>query len=142
MSQPDEKTELITPKKLNNPMKDSKSYRDLHRELVFIQKRGVVLQNKPELQQVMEQRKYNLLREQEKAKQTKTDFEEVLKKKYQKLEQLSFSWTQVTWPHLSSLHDTFHPYPSTSASHMGAITRSNSSLSSWFGMVRKSSLLE
>ncbi|XP_043572698.1 protein FAM107B-like isoform X3 [Chiloscyllium plagiosum] len=87
MSQPDEKTELITPKKLNNPMKDSKSYRDLHRELIFIQKRGVVLQNKPELQQVMEQRKCNLPREQEKAKQTKTDFEEELKKRYQKLEQ-------------------------------------------------------
>ncbi|XP_043572697.1 protein FAM107B-like isoform X2 [Chiloscyllium plagiosum] len=91
MSQPDEKTELITPKKLNNPMKDSKSYRDLHRELIFIQKRGVVLQNKPELQQVMEQRKCNLPREQEKAKQTKTDFEEELKKRYQKLEQVSTS---------------------------------------------------
>ncbi|XP_078402757.1 protein FAM107B-like isoform X1 [Cetorhinus maximus] len=86
-TQLDGNTELIRPKKLNNPVKDSKSYRDLHRELVLIHKRGFVLQNKPELQQVMEQRKHDLLREQEKAEQPKTDFEEELKKRYQKLQQ-------------------------------------------------------
>ncbi|XP_067863864.1 protein FAM107B-like [Heptranchias perlo] len=87
MAQPDGTTELIRPRKLNNPVKDSKSYRDLHRELVLSHKRGFALQNKPELQRVMEQRKYDLLREQEKAQRPKTDFEQELKKRHQKLEQ-------------------------------------------------------
>ncbi|GCB65020.1 protein FAM107B-like [Scyliorhinus torazame] len=87
VTQPDGNTELIRPKKLNNPVKDSKSYLELHRELVLSHKRGFVLQNKPELERVMIQRKYDLLREQEKAEQPRTDFEEELKKRYQKLQQ-------------------------------------------------------
>ncbi|XP_062922538.1 protein FAM107B-like isoform X2 [Mobula hypostoma] len=87
VTQPDGKTELIRPQKLNNPVKDSKSYRALHRELVLSHKRGFALPRKPELQRVMEQRKYNLLREQEKAQRPKTDFEQELNKWHQKLEQ-------------------------------------------------------
>ncbi|XP_051891055.1 protein FAM107B-like [Pristis pectinata] len=87
ITQPDGNTELIRPRKLNNPVKDSKSYRALHRELVLSHKRGFALPNKPELQRVMEQRKYNLLREQEKAQRPKTDFEQELNKRHQKLEQ-------------------------------------------------------
>ncbi|XP_059806414.1 protein FAM107B-like isoform X2 [Hypanus sabinus] len=87
VTQGDGKTELIRPQKPNNPVKDSKSYRALHRELVLNHKRGFVLPRKPELQWVMEQRKYNLLREQEKAQRPKTDFERELHKWHQKLEQ-------------------------------------------------------
>ncbi|XP_072886315.1 protein FAM107B-like isoform X3 [Hemitrygon akajei] len=87
VTQGDGKTELIRPQKPNNPVKDSKSYSALHRELVLNHKRGFVLPRKPELQRVMEQRKYNLLREQEKAQRPKTDFERELHKWHQKLEQ-------------------------------------------------------
>ncbi|XP_078276506.1 protein FAM107B-like [Rhinoraja longicauda] len=87
VTQPDGNTELIRPRKLYNPVKDSKSYRALHCELVLSHKRGFALPNKPELQRVMEQRKYDLLREQEKAQRPKTDFEQELNKRHQKLEQ-------------------------------------------------------
>ncbi|XP_078053993.1 protein FAM107B-like [Mustelus asterias] len=86
VTQQDGNNELITPKKLINPVKDSKSYRDLHHELVLNHKRGFVLQNKPELQRVMEQRKFDLLRQQDKAEQPISDFEEELQKRYQKLQ--------------------------------------------------------
>lgn len=38
----------------------------------------------------MEQRKYDLLREQEKAQRPQTDFEQELNKRHQKLEQVHF----------------------------------------------------
>ncbi|XP_007892441.1 protein FAM107B [Callorhinchus milii] len=87
MAHSNDNTELIKPRKLNNPVKDSKNYQELHRELLLSQKRGSVLQNKPELQRVMEQRKYDLQKEREEAQRPKSDFEQELKKRHQILEQ-------------------------------------------------------
>ncbi|XP_016332244.1 uncharacterized protein LOC107680723 isoform X3 [Sinocyclocheilus anshuiensis] len=48
--------ELIRPKKLHNPVKASKSHRELQRELIITHKRGAVVEEKPELQRVLQQR--------------------------------------------------------------------------------------
>ncbi|CAG7632299.1 unnamed protein product [Allacma fusca] len=53
--------ELIVPKKLANPVKENTTRRELHRELMFNQKIGKsVLNQKSELQRVMESKKFNL----------------------------------------------------------------------------------
>ncbi|KAL2091421.1 hypothetical protein ACEWY4_013684 [Coilia grayii] len=60
--------DLIKPKKLVNPVKASRSHQELHRELLMNQKRGV--EPKPELQRVLEQRKWE-----QKIKQRKEEDE-------------------------------------------------------------------
>ncbi|XP_012933987.1 protein FAM107B isoform X3 [Heterocephalus glaber] len=86
----DDNPELIRPQKLVNPVKTSRNHQDLHRELLMNQKRGLAPQNKPELQKVMEKRKWDqvIKQKEEEAQKKKSDLEIELLKRQQKLEQL------------------------------------------------------
>ncbi|XP_051967906.1 protein FAM107B-like isoform X1 [Xyrauchen texanus] len=93
--QPDYMTEdddLIKPKKLVNPVKSSKSHQELHRELLMNHKRGICVENKPELQQVLEQRKREQMirqrKQEEEARRKISPLEQELLKRQQKLEEL------------------------------------------------------
>ncbi|XP_059393696.1 protein FAM107B isoform X1 [Carassius carassius] len=93
--QPDYMTEdddLIKPKKLINPVKASKSHQELHRELLMNHKRGTVVENKPELQRVLEQRKREQMikqkKQEEEARRKISPLEQELLKRQQKLEEL------------------------------------------------------
>ncbi|XP_043943880.1 protein FAM107B-like isoform X1 [Protopterus annectens] len=94
MAEPDyyeeDSSELVKPKRLVNPVKASRNHQDLHRELLMNQKRGLILQNKPELQKVMEKRKRDQVvkQKEEEAQNKKSDLEIELQKRQQKLEQL------------------------------------------------------
>ncbi|KAJ1139240.1 hypothetical protein NDU88_005615 [Pleurodeles waltl] len=79
--------ECIKPRKLLNPVKDSKSHRELHRELLLTHRRGLTPEHKPELQKVMETRKLSQRRKEEEALRPKTDLEEQLRKRQQQLDQ-------------------------------------------------------
>ncbi|KAK6472181.1 protein FAM107B-like [Huso huso] len=82
----DSPQDLIQPRKVTHPVLESQRHQDLHRELVLSCKRGLLPENKPELQRVLEQRKLEQLREQEEAQRPKSDLEQELKKRQQKLE--------------------------------------------------------
>ncbi|XP_016366256.1 protein FAM107B isoform X1 [Sinocyclocheilus rhinocerous] len=93
--QPDYMTgddDLIKPKKLNNPVKASKSHQELHRELLMNHKRGIGVENKPELQRVLEQRKREQMikqrKQEEEARRKISPLEQELLKRHQKLEEL------------------------------------------------------
>uniref|UniRef100_A0A670J882 Family with sequence similarity 107 member A n=1 Tax=Podarcis muralis TaxID=64176 RepID=A0A670J882_PODMU len=78
---------LIEPKKLPNPVRESKHHRELHRELIFTQRRGILPEHKPELQRVLEARRIKQLKQQEETQKPLTDLEEELRKRQQKLDQ-------------------------------------------------------
>uniref|UniRef100_A0A3Q3W8T0 Uncharacterized protein n=1 Tax=Mola mola TaxID=94237 RepID=A0A3Q3W8T0_MOLML len=82
--------ELIKPKKLINPVKNSRNHQDLHRELLMNHK-GLSPQNKPELQKVLEKRKREQVlkaqKEEQEAHKKSSDLEIELMKRQQKLEQ-------------------------------------------------------
>lgn len=82
--------DLIKPKKLINPVKASKSHQELHRELLMNHKGGV--ENKPELQRVLEQRKREQMIKQrkleEEARKKISPLEQELLKRHKKLEEL------------------------------------------------------
>ncbi|KAG9277002.1 actin-associated protein FAM107A [Astyanax mexicanus] len=85
--------ELIRPKKLPNPVKASRSHRELHRELLITHKRGAVVEEKPELQRVLEQRNRALAlrqerEEQEERKKQRSPLEQELLRRQQRLERL------------------------------------------------------
>uniref|UniRef100_UPI00398EF7F2 protein FAM107B-like isoform X3 n=1 Tax=Pristiophorus japonicus TaxID=55135 RepID=UPI00398EF7F2 len=88
----DNNPDLIRPKKLLNPVKASRSHQELHRELLMNQQRGVGVENKPELQRVLEYRRRDQQirqrREEEEAQKMKSPFELQLQKRQQRLEQL------------------------------------------------------
>ncbi|KAJ8259777.1 hypothetical protein GJAV_G00173350 [Gymnothorax javanicus] len=93
--QPDymeEDDDLIKPKKLLNPVKASKSHQDLHRELLMNHRRGVGVENKPELQRVLQQRKREQMikqrKEEEEARRKISPLEQELLKRHKKLEEL------------------------------------------------------
>uniref|UniRef100_A0A8C2DY25 Actin-associated protein FAM107A n=1 Tax=Cyprinus carpio TaxID=7962 RepID=A0A8C2DY25_CYPCA len=93
--QPDyvtEEDDLIKPKKLINPVKASKSHQELHRELLMNHKRGIGVENKPELQRVLEQRKREQMikqrKQEEEARRKISPLEQELLKRHQKLEEL------------------------------------------------------
>ncbi|XP_009304063.2 protein FAM107B isoform X1 [Danio rerio] len=93
--QPDYMTgddDLIKPKKLINPVKASKSHQELHRELLLNHKRGAGVENKSELQRVLEQRKREQMIKQrkleEEARRKISPLEQELLKRQQKLEEL------------------------------------------------------
>ncbi|XP_077368356.1 protein FAM107B isoform X2 [Festucalex cinctus] len=73
------------PRKLNGSSVESPSYQNLHRELLLSHKRGLVLEEKPELKRVLEQRRLELHREEEMAQQRPSDLETELRKRQQKL---------------------------------------------------------
>ncbi|XP_057193719.1 protein FAM107B isoform X1 [Triplophysa rosa] len=80
--------ELIRPKKIPNPIKASKSHRELHRELNITQKRGV-MEEKPELQKVLEQRnRIQALKQQKKQDVEKSPLKQELFKRQTRLEKL------------------------------------------------------
>ncbi|XP_077429419.1 protein FAM107B isoform X2 [Vanacampus margaritifer] len=73
------------PRKLNGSSVEAPSYQNLHRELLLSHKRGLVLEEKPELKRVLEQRRLELHREQQMAQQRPSDLETELRKRQQKL---------------------------------------------------------
>ncbi|XP_049610825.1 protein FAM107B isoform X1 [Syngnathus scovelli] len=75
------------PRKLNGSSVEAPSYQNLHRELLLSHKRGLVLEEKPELKRVLEQRRLELHREQEMAQQRPSDLETELRKRQQKLQE-------------------------------------------------------
>ncbi|XP_077190359.1 uncharacterized protein LOC143835868 isoform X2 [Paroedura picta] len=78
---------LIEPKKLPNPVKESKHHREMHRELLFTHRKGLFPEHKPELQRVLETRRLKQLKQQEETHTPLRDLEEELRKRQQKLDQ-------------------------------------------------------
>uniref|UniRef100_A0A672FUJ0 Actin-associated protein FAM107A n=1 Tax=Salarias fasciatus TaxID=181472 RepID=A0A672FUJ0_SALFA len=80
--------ELIKPRKLQNPVKSSRSHQELHREL--LSRRGCV-EMKPELQRVLESRKREQLIRQRKqeddAHRKMSPLEAELRKRHDKLDE-------------------------------------------------------
>ncbi|XP_063065733.1 protein FAM107B [Engraulis encrasicolus] len=72
-------------KKLNDASLDVPSHQDLHKELLLSHKRGLVLEEKPELKRVLEQRRLELDRELE--QQPPSDLEQELRKRQLKLQE-------------------------------------------------------
>uniref|UniRef100_A0A8C4Y2M9 Protein FAM107B n=1 Tax=Gopherus evgoodei TaxID=1825980 RepID=A0A8C4Y2M9_9SAUR len=79
---------LIEPKKLPNPVRESKTHQELHRELLFSHRRGLLPEHKPELQKVLETRRFKQLKQQQESQRPLTDLEEELRKRHQMLEQV------------------------------------------------------
>ncbi|XP_059906779.1 protein FAM107B isoform X3 [Gadus macrocephalus] len=79
--------ELSQPRKLNGSIVETPSHQDLHRELLLSHKRGLVLEEKPELKRVLEQRRLELTREEEQAQRRPSDLEKELRKRQQKLQE-------------------------------------------------------
>ncbi|XP_051568813.1 protein FAM107B-like [Myxocyprinus asiaticus] len=79
--------ELIRPKKIHNPIKASKNHHELHRELIITHKRGGVVEEKPELQRVLEQRnRAQALKQEIKEEEEKSPLEQELLKRQMRLE--------------------------------------------------------
>ncbi|XP_013875174.1 protein FAM107B [Austrofundulus limnaeus] len=79
--------EISPPKKLNGSSAEIPSYQNLHRELLLSHKRGLLLEEKPELKRVLEQRRLELHKEEEMARQRPSDLETELRKRQQKLQE-------------------------------------------------------
>uniref|UniRef100_H3DCC7 Si:ch211-160o17.6 n=1 Tax=Tetraodon nigroviridis TaxID=99883 RepID=H3DCC7_TETNG len=79
--------ESAPPRRLNGTSVDAPSYQNLHRELLLSHKRGLLLEEKPELKRVLEQRRLELHREEEMAQRPPSDLETELRKRQQKLEE-------------------------------------------------------
>ncbi|KAM4562531.1 protein FAM107B [Odontesthes bonariensis] len=80
-------TETVPPRKLNGSSAELPSYQNLHRELLLSHKRGLLLEEKPELKRVLEQRRLELHKEEEMAQRRPSDLETELRKRQQKLEE-------------------------------------------------------
>ncbi|XP_040102449.1 actin-associated protein FAM107A isoform X2 [Oryx dammah] len=84
--------ELIKPKKLLNPVKASRNHQEMHRELLMNHRRGLGVDSKPELQRVLEHRRWNQLikkkKEELEAKRLQCPFEQELLRRQQRLNQL------------------------------------------------------
>ncbi|KAM9344499.1 protein FAM107B isoform 3-T3 [Pholidichthys leucotaenia] len=81
------KDEIVQPRKLNGTSAEVPSYHNLHRELLLSHKRGLLLEEKPELKRVLEQRRLELHKEEEMAQRRPSDLEMELRKRQQKLEE-------------------------------------------------------
>ncbi|XP_062314084.1 protein FAM107B isoform X1 [Osmerus eperlanus] len=79
--------EAMHPRKLNGSTTETPSHQDLHRELLLSHKRGLVLEEKPELKRVLEQRRLEQHREQELALRPPSDLETELRKRQQRLQE-------------------------------------------------------
>ncbi|XP_056154913.1 protein FAM107B [Lampris incognitus] len=77
----------VQPRKLNGSTVETPSHQDLHKELLLSHKRGLLLEEKPELKRVLEQRRLDLHREEELALRRPSDLETELRKRQQKLEE-------------------------------------------------------
>lgn len=76
--------EITQPNKLNGSVAD---FQNLHRELLLSHKRGLLFGVKPELKRVLEQRRLDLHKEEELARQGPSDLETELRKRQQKLKE-------------------------------------------------------
>ncbi|XP_075882521.1 protein FAM107B [Nelusetta ayraudi] len=74
-------------RKLNGSSTETPSYQNLHRELLLSHKRGLLLEEKPELKRVLEQRRLELHKEEEMAQRRPSDLETELRKRQQKLKE-------------------------------------------------------
>ncbi|XP_058486666.1 protein FAM107B-like isoform X1 [Solea solea] len=87
----EEDEDLIKPKKLLNPVKASRSHRELHRELLSSCRGGDSVEIKPELQRVLESRKRDQLikqrKQEEEAHRKISPLEAELLKRHKKLEE-------------------------------------------------------
>ncbi|KAM4610562.1 protein FAM107B [Polymixia lowei] len=79
--------EVVQPRKLNDSTMETPSHQNLHRELLLSHKRGLLLEEKPELKRVLEQRRLDLHREEELAQRRPSDLETELRKRQQKLQE-------------------------------------------------------
>ncbi|KAK9970683.1 hypothetical protein ABG768_026608 [Culter alburnus] len=79
--------EFIQFRKLNGSPGECPSRQNLHKELLLGHKRGLLLEEKPELQRVLQQRRLDLHREQELALQPPSDLEQELRKRQQKMQE-------------------------------------------------------
>ncbi|XP_034021282.1 LOW QUALITY PROTEIN: actin-associated protein FAM107A-like [Thalassophryne amazonica] len=91
--QGDEDDDIIKPKKLINPVKESRNHQELHRELLSSYKRGgASVEQKPELQRVLASRRRDQLiklrKEEEEARRKVTPLEQVLLKRHKHLDEL------------------------------------------------------
>ncbi|XP_048184210.1 protein FAM107B-like [Corvus hawaiiensis] len=82
---PDGHRGLIQPKKVPNPMRESRSHRDLHRELLFSHSRGILPRHRAELPRVLESLRLRQLREE--LRGPPSDLEQQLRKRHQRLEE-------------------------------------------------------
>nr|XP_040050429.1 protein FAM107B isoform X2 [Gasterosteus aculeatus aculeatus] len=80
--------EGVTPSKLNGSSVETPSYQNLQRELLLSHKRGLVLEEKPELTRVLEQRRLELHKEEEMAQRRPSDLETELRKRQQKMQEV------------------------------------------------------
>ncbi|EMP34426.1 hypothetical protein UY3_08419 [Chelonia mydas] len=87
----DSNSGLTEPKKLPNPVRESKTHQELHRELLFSHRRGLLPEHKPELQKVLETRRFKQLKQQQESQRPRTDLEEELRKRHRMLEQVCAS---------------------------------------------------
>ncbi|XP_068997464.1 protein FAM107B [Embiotoca jacksoni] len=78
--------EIVQPRRLNGSSADPPTYQNLHRELLLSHKRGLLLEEKPELTRVLEQRRLELHKEEEMAQRRPSDLETELRKRQQKLQ--------------------------------------------------------
>ncbi|XP_071624442.1 actin-associated protein FAM107A-like isoform X2 [Heliangelus exortis] len=76
---------LIQPKKVPNPVWESRSHRELHRELLFSHSRGLLPRHRAELPRVLESRRLRQLREE--LRGPPSDLEQQLRKRHQRLEE-------------------------------------------------------
>ncbi|XP_029912713.1 protein FAM107B [Myripristis murdjan] len=79
--------DVTQPRRLNGSSVEMPSYQNLHRELLLSHKRGLLLEEKPELKRVLEQRRLDLHREEELAQRPPSDLEMELRKRQQKLQE-------------------------------------------------------
>ncbi|XP_068454386.1 protein FAM107B [Clinocottus analis] len=75
------------PRKLNDSSVETPSCQNLHRELLLTHKRGLLLEEKPELKRVLEQRRLELHRGEELAQRRPSDLETELRKRQQKMQE-------------------------------------------------------
>ncbi|XP_065710409.1 protein FAM107B-like [Patagioenas fasciata] len=76
---------LIQPRKLPNPVRESRSHRELHRELLFSHSRGLLPRHRAELPRVLENRRLRQLGEE--LRGPPSDLEQQLRKRHQRLEE-------------------------------------------------------
>ncbi|KAK5894559.1 hypothetical protein CesoFtcFv8_011241 [Champsocephalus esox] len=79
--------EALQPRRLNGSPVLVPSYQNLHRELMLSHKRGLFPEERPELKRVLEQRRVELHKEEELAKQRPSDLETELRKRQQKMQE-------------------------------------------------------
>ncbi|XP_051524396.1 protein FAM107B-like [Myxocyprinus asiaticus] len=79
--------EVLQLRKLNGSPSECPSHQNLHKELLLGHRKGLLFEEKPELQRVLQQRRLDLHREEELALQPPSDLEQELRKRQQKLQE-------------------------------------------------------